>query len=296
MKFKFWGVRGSIPTPGPHTVKYGGNTTCIQVTNSSNDLLILDAGTGIFSLAQSLNSQAPITAHLLMTHTHWDHIQGLPFFLPIFYANNEINIYGGRDFDTRQGIERALTMQLQHSFFPITEQQLQANINYHTLHPLKSIQIGNSKITPVLLNHPVINLGYRIDDTDGSSLFFTGDYEPPFNPYPESHWQYAKQQASIESQLQTTLNAISQVDALIVDSSYTEQEYPSKTGWGHGTFGQAIDMANMTGCKQLFFTHHDPARRDSELEVIYQQVIQDNHGAGFEMFLAREGDEYVLGG
>lgn len=294
MKFKFWGVRGSIPTPGPSTVKYGGNTTCIEVKNTSNDLLILDAGTGIFALAQTLIGQPPIVAHILITHTHWDHIQGLPFFLPLLSAQNQIHLYGGMDPVTQQGIERALTAQLQYSYFPIIESQLKAKLHYHTLRPGEGLQIGSTKITPTVLNHPVLNLGYRLDDSDGSSLFFTGDYETPVNPYAADDPDYLSNQQFIESKLQDVQAAMWGVDALIVDSSYTDAEYAKKAGWGHGTYGAAMQLARQVQAKKLFLTHHEPTRSDQELEAIFRALLSSVGNLEFEVQLAREGVEHVL--
>ena len=141
MKVKFWGVRGSIPTPGPDTIKYGGNTTCIEVRTDNNELIILDAGTGIHPLAQSLMSQLPVTANIFITHTHWDHIQGLPFFVPIFIPGNQLNIYGCQDPITGEGIDRALNVQLQYSYFPIREAELKATIAYHTATPTPRLKL-----------------------------------------------------------------------------------------------------------------------------------------------------------
>lgn len=293
MKFKFWGVRGSIPTPGPNTVEYGGNTTCIEVKNASNDLLILDAGTGIFALAQTLG-QAPVVAHILITHTHWDHIQGLPFFLPLLSAQNQIHLYGGMDPVTQQGIERALTVQLQYSYFPIIESQLKAEVHYHTLRPGEALQIGSTKITPTVLNHPVLNLGYRLDDSDGGSLFFTGDYEAPCNLYSADDPDYASNQQFIEARLREVHAAMRGVDALIVDSSYTDAEYVKKAGWGHGTYGAALQLARQVQAKKLFLTHHEPTRSDRELEAIFRDVLAKAGPTDFEIALAREGVEHVL--
>lgn len=295
MKFKFWGVRGSIPTPGPKTVKYGGNTTCIEVTTSSNDLLILDAGTGIFALAQTLVNKMPIVAHILITHTHWDHIQGLPFFLPFLAANNQVHIYGGMDPVTQMGIERALAVQLQSSFFPISEAQLKAKVHYHTLNPGETISIGSAKITPTVLTHPVINFGYRLEDSDGSSLFFTGDYEEPTNSYTPDDQGYRANQQLIESQKQEVRTAIDGVDALIVDSSYTDREYAKRIGWGHGTFDAAMQLADNTRVKKLFLTHHEPTRSDDELEAIFQSLLSKHDDkTAFEVYLAKEGEEHLL--
>lgn len=296
MKFKFWGVRGSIPAPGPKTVKYGGNTTCIEIRTSANDLLILDAGTGIHALSQTLFNHKPIEAHILITHTHWDHIQGLPFFLPLFAAHNQIHIYGGMDPVTQQGIERALTVQLQYSFFPISEAQLQAGLQYHTLRSGRRVRIGSAQVTPIVLNHPVLNFGYRVDDDDGSSLFFTGDYEIPQNPYGPDEMDYEPTQQFIDDKFQEVLSTIHGVDALIVDSSYTDAEYQSKIGWGHGTYSSALLMAQQAKAKRLFFTHHEPTRSDDEVEAIFQTLTASKEfdDVDFECYLAREGDEHDL--
>jgi phosphoribosyl 1,2-cyclic phosphodiesterase len=292
MRFKFWGVRGSIPTPGPGTVKYGGNTTCIEVRNTDNDLLILDAGTGIFALAQTLMNQSPLVAHILITHTHWDHIQGLPFFLPLLVAQNEIHIYGGLDPVTLQGIERALTVQLQYSYFPISESQLKAQVHYHTLIPGEVFQIGRTKIIPTVLNHPVLNFGYRLEDSDGCSLFFTGDYETPINPYHPDDPEYDANQQFIDDKRNEVLAAMEGVDALIVDASYTDAEYEKKIGWGHGSYGSALKLAKSAAVKQLFLTHHEPTRGDEELEAIFNSVVSAAEALSFGVCLAQEGIEH----
>lgn len=294
MKFKFWGVRGSIPTPGPHTVKYGGNTTCIEIKNAGAELLIIDAGTGIFALAQTLLDRSPIVAHILLTHTHWDHIQGLPFFLPLLAAQNQIHLYGGMDPVTQLGIERALTVQLQYSYFPIIESQLKAKVHYHTLRSGEPLQIGGTKITPTTLNHPVLNFGYRLDDADGSSLFFTGDYETPGNPYAVGDPEYASNQQFIEAKLREIHAAMRGVDALIVDSSYTDAEYLKKAGWGHGTYSSALQLARQVQAKKLFLTHHEPSRSDRELDTIFQDLQARAGAVDFEIIMAREGVEHVL--
>lgn len=288
MKLRFWGVRGSIATPGPTTVKYGGNTTCIAIRTDSNDLIILDAGTGIHLLGQQLLKHPVKSTHLFITHTHWDHIQGLPFFSSLFIPDNKVKIYGGLDPVTNEGIERALGVQLQYSYFPIREAELNAHIEYNTLKPKESVSIGGAIITPILLNHPVLNFGYRID-CDGQSIFFTGDYEPLFNIYnPEDH-EFEEYQFFIDQKQQEIIAAVQGVDALIIDSSYTAEEYVKKKGWGHGTYAGAIQLAKAANVKKLFLTHHEPTRTDEQLEQIYEKLLNDNPELTFEMVLAKEG-------
>ena len=293
MKFRFWGVRGSIATPGPSTVKYGGNTTCIEITTDNNDLIILDAGTGIHLLGQKLLKQLPITAHIFISHTHWDHIQGLPFFSPIFIHGNQLKIYGGLDPVTHEGIERALSVQLQYSYFPIREAELNASVEYNTLKPGEQVTIGSATITPILLSHPVLNFGYRID-CDGQSIFFTGDYEPLFNIYAPEDNEFDQYQSFIDEKQNEIIQAMQDVDALIVDSSYTTKEYLSKKGWGHGTYDSAMKLASLAKAKKLFFTHHEPTRSDDQLESIFKEVLNNNPELDYEMVLAREGVENLL--
>lgn len=293
MKIKFWGVRGSIPTPGPNTVKYGGNTTCLEIRTDDNDLIILDAGTGIHALAQALLKEMPVNAHIFITHTHWDHIQGLPFFVPIFIPKNQIKIYGGLDPVTNEPINRALSVQLQYSFFPIREAQLKAHMDYLTIKAQEPITIGAAKITPIVLSHPVLNFGYRID-CDGRSLFFTGDYEPQINIYDPLDEEYAEFQSFVDAKRQEVILAMQGVDALIIDSSYTSAEYASKQGWGHGTYDSAIKLAADAQVKKLFFTHHEPTRSDAELDAIYETLLSNHPEAGFELLLAQEGIEVTL--
>ncbi len=293
MKFKFWGVRGSIATPGPSTVKYGGNTTCIEIRTNNDDLIILDAGTGISVLGQSLNKQHPVNAHIFITHTHWDHIQGLPFFSPIFVTGNQLKIYGGLDPVTHEGIKRALAVQLQYSYFPIREAELNASIEYNTIKPGETVTIGDANITPILLSHPVLNFGYRID-CDGQSIFFTGDYEPLFNIYQPGDDKFDEFQAHIDNKQHEIIAAMQNVDALIVDSSYTTREYAAKKGWGHGTFDSAMEHASLAKVKKLFFTHHEPTRSDEKLEQIFQDIVDTHTELEYEIFLAREGIENLL--
>ncbi len=291
MKLTFRGVRGSIPTPGPDSVKYGGNTSCIEIRTDDNELIILDAGTGIHALAQSLDLQQQITAHIFITHTHWDHIQGLPFFTPLFIPNNHIYIYGGLDPVTNEGIQRAMAIQLQYSFFPIREAELKAKLSYQTIMPGVPVSVSSAIITPIILNHPVLNFGYRID-CDGQSIFFSGDYEPVYNIYSKSDPDYEEYQAFIDEKLAAVAKAMANVDALIIDSSYNDEEYRQKRGWGHGSYGSALKTATRSHVKRLFFTHHEPTRTDQQLDQIYQQLLDANKEAAFDIFMAQEGIEY----
>lgn len=295
MKIKFWGVRGSIPSPGPNTAKYGGNTTCIEIRTDDNDLIVLDGGTGIFALSQTLLKEMPVTANVFITHAHWDHIQGLPFFIPIFVPGNTLRLHGAFDPVSGCGIERIMDVQLQYSYFPVREAEMKARIEYETLMPEQSVRIGSATITPTLLNHTVIDFGYRID-CDGKSVFFTGDHEPHYNIYAPEDEGYAEYQALIEDKEKSIIEAMRGVDVLIADASYTSAEYPAKKGWGHGTFDSCIGMAKKAGAGILYCTHHEPIRSDDALEQEFEKVLAGHAGqeGGPEYRLAREGEEIIL--
>lgn len=293
MKVKMWGVRGSIPSPGPRTVRYGGNTTCIEVRSDDDSLIILDAGTGIFPLAQSLLARLPVQANIFITHTHWDHIQGLPFFVPLYIPGNKVRIHGAFDLVSMQGIEQVMNVQLQYSYFPIREAELKAGIEYETLTIGEVVMIGDATVTPVLMNHPVTDLGYRIE-CNGKSVFFTGDHEPWLNIYAPEDEGHAEYQAMVEQRQAELDAAIGPVDLLIVDTAYTQAEYPQKIGWGHGTFDTAIAMARRVGAKRLLCTHHEPTRSDDDLEMVFAEVLARHPDPGCEVMLASEGLEVVL--
>jgi phosphoribosyl 1,2-cyclic phosphodiesterase len=293
MKVKFWGVRGSIASPGPKTVRYGGNTTCIEIRTDNNELIILDAGTGIFPLSQTLLAELPVTANVLITHSHWDHIQGLPFFIPNFIPGNTLRLHGCFDPVSGKGIEQVMAVQLQYSYFPVREAEMKARIEYVTLMPDQPVQIGSATVTPCLLNHPVIDFGYRIE-CNGKSVFFTGDHEPPYNIYEPGDEAYDEYQVFIEEKEQSIQDAIRGVDVYIADSSYTDAEYPAKKGWGHGTFSSSIASAHGAGAKLLFCTHHEPTRSDDALEAAFAEALSTNAALtkGMDIRLAREGDVY----
>jgi phosphoribosyl 1,2-cyclic phosphodiesterase len=274
-------------------VRYGGNTTCIEIRTDNNELIIIDAGTGIFPLSQTLLAELPVTANVLITHSHWDHIQGLPFFIPNFIPGNLLRLHGAFDPVTGKGVEHVMSVQLQYSYFPVREAEMKARIDYVTLAPEQSIQIGCATVTPYLMNHPVIDFGYRIE-ANGKSVFFTGDHEPPTNIYEPGDEGYAEYQTFVDEKADSIRQAMRGVDVLIADCSYTEQEYPAKKGWGHGTFNSSIQYARDAGAKVLFCTHHEPTRSDDALDAVFRQVLGDNprHAGDPDYRLAREGETY----
>jgi phosphoribosyl 1,2-cyclic phosphodiesterase len=293
MKIRFWGVRGSIASPGPKTARYGGNTTCIEIRTDNNELIIIDAGTGIFPLSQSLLAELPVTANVLITHSHWDHIQGLPFFIPNFIPGNLLRLHGAFDPVSGKGVEQVMSVQLQYSYFPVREAEMKARIEYVTLMPEVPVQIGSATVTPYLLNHPVINFGYRIECA-GKSVFFTGDHEPPYNIYEPGDEEFAEYQRFVDDRADGILRGMRGVDVLIADCSYTEQEYAAKKGWGHGTFNSSIQYARDAKSSVLFCTHHEPTRSDDALEEAFKHAMVANpHQPGDpDIRLACEGETF----
>jgi phosphoribosyl 1,2-cyclic phosphodiesterase len=296
MKFRFWGVRGSIPSPGPRTVRYGGNTTCIEVRTDAGALIILDAGTGIFALAQNLLTRLPVSANIFITHSHWDHIHGLPFFTPLFIRGSVVRLHGAPNQATGAGIEHVLGAQLQNSYFPVSEAQMNATIEYQTLAVGTPVTVHDAQVDNIVMNHPVTNLGYRVS-CNGKSLFFTGDHEHFYNLYPEHDARHAPYQLDIDARTRAIDGAMQGVDALIVDCSYTIEEYPARQGWGHGTFDAALAMAVRVGAKALYCTHHEPTRSDDELEAVFAQLLARSAPLpqGLKVVLAYEGLEVDLG-
>jgi phosphoribosyl 1,2-cyclic phosphodiesterase len=274
-------------------VRYGGNTTCIEIRTDNNELIILDAGTGIFPLSQTLLAEMPITANVLITHSHWDHIQGLPFFIPNFIPGNTLRLHGGFDPVSGKGIEQVMSVQLQYSYFPVREEEMKGRIEYVTLSPGEPVQVGSATVTPCLLNHPVVDFGYRID-CNGKSVFFTGDHEPPYNIYDPQDEGYAAYQSLVDEKNRAIVEAIRGVDVLIADTSYTAEEYPAKKGWGHGTFATSIELAQQAGVRVLFCTHHEPTRSDDALESAFAKALSQRGAPqqGLDIRLAREGDTY----
>lgn len=295
MRIRFWGVRGSIPSPGPKTVRYGGNTTCIEVRSDAGELIVIDAGTGIAALAQTLLDDLPLTANVFITHTHWDHIHGLPFFLPFFIPGNRVRLHGAFDIITGQGIQQVMEVQMQYSYFPIREAELRAAIEYRTLEIGESVIIGDATVRSTLLNHPVTDFGYRVE-CNGKSVFFSGDHEPWYNIYDPDDAGYAEFQAMIDDKQAVMDDFLRGVDVMIIDCSYTTAEYPTKKGWGHGTFAAAIEQARRVGAKKLVCTHHEPTRGDAELEAVFAEVLGNfpRQSGDPEIVLSYEGLEIDL--
>ncbi len=226
MLVRFWGVRGSIPVPGPDTVEFGGNTSCIEV-RTGKGLFVLDSGTGIRGLGLSLLSQpGPIRLHLLITHTHWDHINGFPFFVPIYAPGNSIDVYGPRNLHSETGIKDVLTLQMDYSYFPVRTSELSATLEYHDLDE-GTFEAEDARVTTKFLNHPVYMLGYRIE-SGGKTVVYTGDFEPYHNVFTKE--EESRIFEVVEHANRRAVELARDADVLIGDAQYTLEEYEKKRG------------------------------------------------------------------
>ncbi len=287
MRIRFWGTRGSLAKPGPNTLRYGGNTSCVEVRTSDGTLIVFDCGTGAHELGVALmaSGEKPIRGHLLLTHTHWDHIQGFPFFAPLFVPGNEWDIYAP---STGQHLETTLAGQMEYNYFPVTLAQLGATIRFHELVE-GAFTIGGAQIVAQYLNHPAMTLGYRIE-TDGVTFVYSVDHEPHAaslvaNPSAAS---VAK---PVHAEDRRHVEFLTGADLVVHDTQYTAEEYPQKEGWGHSPAETAVDYAIAAGAKRLALFHYDPLRSDAAVDRVLELCKRRVAAAGsaLEVFASAEG-------
>jgi phosphoribosyl 1,2-cyclic phosphodiesterase len=287
IKIRFRGVRGSTPSPGPTTARYGGNTSCIEV-RAGSDILILDAGTGIRSLGADLVGEfglRPIHASVLISHTHWDHIQGLPFFAPGFVTKNRIRLIAPKNQSAK--LKRALANQMEPIHFPVGVKEMRGLGEVEEL-PSDTAVIGTFTIGVTELNHPGGCAGFRIE-ANGASLAYLPDHEPfyPLDLAPENTDAQLRCEALIEF--------VRNVDLLILDAQYTAAEYPQRIGWGHGRLPDTVALATEAGVKHLALFHHDPAHDDDQIDAMVENARKLAHPTTMIISVASENDTISLG-
>ncbi|SOD96828.1 Phosphoribosyl 1,2-cyclic phosphodiesterase [Caenispirillum bisanense] len=269
---KFWGVRGSIACPSPNHVVYGGNTSCVEVIAGERHI-ILDAGTGIRNLGQRVIQEGIQSSVLLLTHTHWDHINGFPFFAPLFQKNRTFDIYAGHLYDTG-GVQSVLASSMSNPMFPVPLEALQATLRFHDFRAGEDLELGpDVRVRTVLLNHPNGATGYRIE-YDGRAVCYVTDTE------------------HVPGELdETVLGLIAGADLVIYDCTYTDAEYPSHVGWGHSTWQQGVRLCREAAVKRLAIFHHDPDHDDT-----FMAELEDEARRTWEAtFVAREGMQITVG-
>ncbi len=275
-----WGTRGSIPTPGPETVRYGGNTTCFEIRHGGRRL-IFDAGSGIRPLGLDFVEKGPNKIHIFLTHFHWDHIQGFPFFAPLYDQEDSIKVIGPKQKDV--DVQNLFAGQMGPIYFPVPFSVVAAEMEFEHLNE-GEYELDDIRMEVMRVKHPSFVLAYRIH-VGGQTICLIPDNEIDGDMYgvgPE--W---------ESRI---VDFVGDADLLVHDAMYTDEEYERRAGWGHSTFRQSVRLAEAGGVGRLLFFHHDPSRTDEQLDEIVERIRDGAHGRGarFEIDAATEGVEVAL--
>lgn len=285
VKIKFWGVRGSIPTPGTHNIKYGGNTPCVELQFSDDLLFILDGGTGIRELGKALSENGrKVKTNILLTHFHWDHIQGLPFFLPFYNEKNKITMLG-MDLQSAK-LENAMSEQMESIYFPKKLHTLSAHVIFRKLCQGTN-DVEGINVETMYLNHPGQSMGYVFNVRKKKICYFTDNELVP-------KWVNKTDVTDYNLNIrEKMLNLISGADLLIHDAQYTNEQYKTKIGWGHSPLSEVIKLAQYAKVKTLVLFHHDPDHNDDDIDFLVansKEMIKNSYHA-MECLAAHEGLE-----
>ncbi len=305
MKIRFWGVRGSIPCPGPHTQKYGGNGACIELrVGEEKRLVVIDAGSGIRELGNFLMQNdlpnGPMQIDMFLSHTHWDHIMGFPYFTPIYVPGTKMRVYGPVTFED-DPLEDVVGGQMKYRYFPVNVGELASNIEYNRLQENPEIDLGGGlKLSTKFLNHPITALGYRFE-YEGKVFCTCYDTEPfrnlfitdPDDPDYDEAMAYEGEEVARE-QNQAIEDFFQGADLLVYDAQYTQEEFASRIAWGHTSMEYAIEAATRAGVKRLALFHHDPDRSDEQLDQLSKELWEPEGNGVTEVFFARERMEIDL--
>ena len=297
-RIRLWGVRGSIPVPGKSTVRYGGNTSCVEV-RADGEIIILDAGTGIRLLGLALDKEfgpRSMKLTLLISHTHWDHIQGLPFFSPAYNQKNLIRVLGYEG--ARAGLAKILASQMETPFFPVSLRQLPSHLAIEELRDME-FQVGTVEVRSKFANHPGICVGYRLATSSGSIAYF-----PDNEPYEELKLLLASRDGISEDEARDFAAAerrkmvefLRDCDLAIMDTQYTDEEYAKHVGWGHSSVDSVVSLALDANVAKLLLFHHDPNHDDQMIDkmVEHARALVAKSGNPLEVEAAREGAEILL--
>ena len=278
----FWGTRGSIPTPGPHTARYGGNTSCVAVEGPGGQLVILDAGTGIRGLGLTLveRQNGAVEAEILLSHTHWDHIQGLPYFKPFFAPGNTVRIWGSKQGTT--SLDEILHLQMDPAVFPVPLTAVSATLSLEEVRAGVEFIVGPFQARAMQLRHPGTTLAYRLKPTaGGQSTAYVTDNElgPGGNYGTPGNWR------------RDLVQFLKGVDLLIHDAMYTPEELDTHRGWGHSSYEEAVELAAETGARKLVLFHHEPEHDDGAMDALHASARRaaQQRGTTTEVIVAQEG-------
>ncbi len=268
MIIEFWGVRGTLPVPGEQTVKYGGNTNCVTLSLSKKHYFIFDAGSGMKPLSNHLIKQKrfPLTAKIFISHPHYDHINGIPFFVPLYMKGNEFEFLGSPAGD--MNLEKIISGQMDSIYFPITLKEFAAKMSFHDLGE-ETFTIDEVKVQTILLNHPGKCLGYRIEYNKKVFCYIT-DHELYLEDLPYYN----------QFDVDRLIQFIQKADVLVIDSTYSDAEYPAKIGWGHSCVSRVVDVADKAKVKLLCLYHHDPDQTDKDIDNKVREaneILQSRH-------------------
>ena len=297
VRIKFWGTRGSIAVPGPGTLRYGGNTSCVEL-RADGEIIVLDAGSGSRPLGIALQKEfqtRPIKLSLLITHAHWDHIHGLPFFTPAHHRKNQITVYGP---DTAAaGLREVLESEMATPFFPVALHDLAGKIDIRILEP-GELMLGRVRVRAALVNHPGICVGYRLF-TSAGSIAFLPDHEPYDMRLHSARGDVVRSpemRKRAEEERALLVEFLKGSDLLILDAQYTEREYESRIGWGHGSLASAVTLAHHAHARTLVLFHHDPNHDDTKIDKMLEAARELAHKTRptLEIIAAREGVELTL--
>lgn len=279
MKITLWGTRGSLPSAGPETVRYGGNTSCVELRDAAGGLIVLDAGTGIRRLGSTV--ERDITRiDILLTHLHMDHIQGFGFFEPLFRPELEVHVWGPPS--TTHDLRTRLTKYLSPPLFPVRLRDLPSRLHLHDV-PMGIFAIASLQVHAALVFHPGPTVGYRFVE-HGRSLVYIPDHEPALGArtFPGSPWWTSG------------YDLASDADLLIHDAQFTDEEYDRRVGWGHSAIGDTARFARLVGARRLLTFHHDPGHSDDTLDRMARQV-RDAGPNSFELIPGQEGMSFTIG-